>query len=373
MVTTFLCACACASAVTPPAVLDSRPLIEQALDEPAKITLDNIKLGEAIQIIAEQTGVKIVMPPDVMDLVPHGADTLVQKVQIANMPLRRGLTNLFSPLGMTFVVRGDHVAVVPKEALLCLGRPPTWPELDTLTQLSGMPLGTDGAALTWLQARVQFVVPVSDAWGVLTDAIRNVGAGPGDEVLTVACRNLGWGWCLSDQRIVVAPMQEQVRRRLQEPISLRLNNRALFDVLQAIGEKTNLKIRSEPGAIASLPLYIQRNFSLNVHQLSAELVLDKIATSAGLGYLLEPDGVLFYREGPGTVGTEPTPDSAEAPAAAPSSDPYVGTIDVPLGDGRTWHWAVRASELPEDLRQRRDRDLAEGFEALRRQTAGSRP
>ncbi|MEK7730559.1 MAG: hypothetical protein AAB363_01755, partial [Planctomycetota bacterium] len=196
--------------------LDTRGLIEQALSEPTKITLENIKLGDAIAEVAEQTGVRIVMAAEVMQLVPQGPDTVIQKVDIAQIPLREGLTRLFGPLGMTWVVRGDGVEVIPKEAILCLGRAPTWPELETLSELTAMEPGLDPAALAKLQARVQFQLPIPDAWRLLSDAIRNVGAGPGDEVLNVACGGLGWGWCLSDRRIVVSPQEQLMRSRLQK-------------------------------------------------------------------------------------------------------------------------------------------------------------
>lgn len=356
------------TAVTP---LDTRALIEQALDEPAAITLDNVRLGDAIELLTEQTGVKLAMSPDVMAFVPHGADTLIEKVDIANLTLRQGLTELFSPLGMTFVVRDDDVEIVPKEALLCLGRPPTWPELDSLARLSALQPGTDEGALAGLQSRVQFQVPVRGAWNVLADAIRNVGAGPGNEVLTTACAQLGWAWCLSEEWIVVTPMQEQIRRRLLQPVSLRINSRPLIDVLHALGERVNVKIRTEPGALASLPLYMQRGFSVNVVQLPAEQVLETIAASTGLGYLLEPDGVLFYRP---VGGVREAPDgTGSSIEGVVLSDPYVATIEVQLDDGTTVRWLVRLSELPDDLRQMRAGDIKAMIEALRRRPAPTTP
>ena len=35
---------------------DRRGLIEQALDEPARITLENVRLGDAVEKLTEQTG-----------------------------------------------------------------------------------------------------------------------------------------------------------------------------------------------------------------------------------------------------------------------------------------------------------------------------
>ena len=125
MMVAFIQLCLSAAIAAPGPASDTRGLIEQALDEPAQITLKEITLRDAIQAITEQTGVKIVMVPEVMDMVPHGPDTLVREIVIADMTLREGLTGLFASLGMTFVVQNGFVEVIPKEELLCLGRPPT--------------------------------------------------------------------------------------------------------------------------------------------------------------------------------------------------------------------------------------------------------
>ncbi|MCH7885791.1 MAG: hypothetical protein IIC01_11155 [Planctomycetes bacterium] len=47
-------------------------------------------------------------------------------------------------------------------------------------------------------------------------------------------------------------------------------------------------------------------------------------------------------------------------------DPVVAKITVTQEDGKTIDWLIRRSELPDDLRQMRKRDLARMIEALRR-------
>jgi len=344
-------------------LLDTQGLIEQALTEPTRITLENIKIAEAVNVLTEQTGVRIVMPPEVMKLIPNGPDTVIQKVDIAHVPLGEGLTRLFSPLGMNWVVENDHVAIVPKDALLCLGRAPTWAELATLSELAAIQPGSDDKALARWQPRFQFQIPgLRETWQELSMSIRSVGAGPGDEVLTIACNNLGWGWCLSGEKIIVSPIEQQIRLRLQQPISLRMNNRALFEVMSAVGQQINLSVRVEPGALTALPDQVQRNFSLNVQQKPVEQVLDTIAAYTGLGYLIGPEGVMFYRA-PGP-DRPTTADSSAAPSGP--SDPYVAKMIVPLEDGKSLEWLIRRSELPEDLRQMRDRDLQSLIDTVRR-------
>lgn len=376
MLLTLLNTCvAIVSASTAPTA-DIRALIEKALAEPTQITLEEIKLGEAVDVITKQSGVKIVMAAEVMRFVPEGPETLIHRVDIANIPLRDGLTRLFAPLGMTFRVADDHVDIVPKEALLNLGRAPTWAELDTLAKVSATQPGLNAENLSNLQNRIQFQVPVPDAWNVLARAIRNVGAGPGDEVLTVACNHLGWAWCLADDHIAVSTFDQQIRRRLKQPVTLRINNRTLFEVMQAVGSAVNIAVRVDPGAMTSLPAQVQKNFSLNVHQQSVEQVLDTISAYTGLGYLLNPDGIMFYK---GDENGGPTAASAAAAGQSSSpaqsaSDPYVAKITIPLSDGRTFEWLIRKSELPDDLRQMRDRDIQAFIDEFRqKRTADTKP
>lgn len=360
-------------AAVAPAVMDQRALIEQALDEPGRITLENTRLGDAIAEITRQTGVRVDMPPEVMRLVPHGADTLIQRVQIANMPLRQGLHELFTPLGMQVEVREDHVAVVPSEGIRCLGRAPTWEELDLLAQLTTLQPGTDETDLAKVRSMVQFHVAVFEPWPRLAAAIQTVGAGTGVDVLHTACRNLGWAWCPADQRILITGREQQVRRLLQQPVSLRMNNRALADVLLALGRAVHVAVRFEPGSLAALPAAVQKNFSLNVQNESAETVLEKVAAYTGLGYLLDPDGVLFFAPGSGPPSSATQPQAVEAIGPGTGNDPYVGKVVVALEGGKTIEWLIRRSELPPDLRERREQDVREAFEALRRQMQTAAP
>ncbi len=335
-------------------------LINQALDESTKVVLDNIRLADAIETLSDRSGVRIHMPDDVMAMAAYGGDTMINHIALNIMPLRQGLAELLVPLGMTFRVVDGYVAVEVTESLRCLGRAPTWAELDMLSELSRMQPGIDDTQLEVLRARVQFRVPERDAWTTLATAIRDAGAGPGDSALTVACSRLGWSWCVSDRFILVTSATEDVHRRLQKLITVRITYRPLIDVLQAVGQAAGVTIRVEPGALRYLPLRVRQNFSLLVRDVSAEQVLEKLSAETGLGYLIQPGGVLFFATGGAPATHEPSRDKRAG------RDPYVGKIIVPLDDGTSIEWLVRRSELPPDLRDRREADLRAAFESLRR-------
>ncbi|MHC5110994.1 MAG: hypothetical protein ACYTHJ_14075 [Planctomycetota bacterium] len=344
-----------------------RELVEQALEEPARVAFQDITLREAVNRLTEQTGVRIDIAEDVLSLIPEGGQTRIRELDLTNEPLREGLAQMFSPLGMTVIIRNGYVEVLPKEALLCLGRRPTWEELGVLGSLNELSPGLDDQALGMLRTRVQFAVSAPDAWKMLAETIRNIGAGPGDEVLTMACEQLGLAWCVSDDKIVVGPIAEQNRRRLARTISLRMNYRPLVDVLYEIGQKIGTPVRAEPGAIASLPLQVQRSFSINASDAPAEFVLDKVAAHTGLAYLIGPEGVIFYGMQDDAEPLHGAAAGPSSPVAATQPDPYVGKLVVPLLDGTSMEWHIRMSELPQDLQSRRAEDLRRAFEQLRRQ------
>jgi hypothetical protein len=144
-----------------------------------------------------------------------------------------------------------------------------------------------------------------------------------------------------------------------------MNFKPLIEVLQEVGRQTGVRVHAEPGALASLPLNVQKSFSLNVLNRPAEEVLESIAAYTGLGYLIEPDGILFFKI---TEELQRRPSGpAEAAAGQPGNDPYVAKIVVPLPNGKSVEWLIRRSELPPDLRDKREEDLRKAFEAIRDQ------
>ena len=344
---------------------DVRALIEQALDETGKtIELNDVPLKKAFDVIAEQTGVELGMAPEAVNLIPHGAETRVT-ARIANLPLREGLNRLFGRLGMELIVLEDHVEVIPQEALLRLGRPATWEELDTLTALSQLQPGLETGDLGQLRTLLQFHVDVSQPWDQLARAVQDAGAGSADEVLDAACGRFGWTWILSGKHVVVIPVARLIEMQLQQPVSIRLSSRPLIDILRALSHKLNLRIRTEPGAIAALPIEVQQGFNLIAQDNTGEEVLDAIAASTGMGYLIEPEGVLFYQPVPGGGGAGSQGDTRNPNSV--SANPYLGQFVRVLEDGTEVRWLIRASDLPADLRPVREADIARMVELLRRE------
>lgn len=366
MRTMFLTLFVWATAWVPATFLDTRALIEQALDEKPQITLENIKLRDAVTKLTDQTGVRIMMADPVMAYLPYGADTKINKVEIANIPLRRGLAELFGPLGMTFQVMDDHVAIIPKEPVFLLGRTATWAELDLLNTLEKLHPGSNPDDLKKLNGLIQFQVASRDPWLELSAALKNVGAGPADEALTIGCGSLGWAWRLSDDKVAITTLEHQMRMNLLRRITLRSNSRPLFETLTKIGEQANVPIRLDGADVAP------KIYSLNVSDAPAEQVLAKIAAETGFGYIVEPGGVVFYSQ---DREARPQPDNPDPNITSVNSAArprvMVKVVET-LPGGKTIEYLYWESDLPEELRHRRDEILKLTVEELRKNPVGTK-
>ena len=350
------CCCLLFAAVA--AADDLEPLVEAALDQPVELNIQDTPLAEAFETVARETGVVVTVAPATFDLLPYGSDTKVN-ARMQNIPLRQGLMHLAAPLGLRFEVRGRGIDILPTAALLRIGRRATWDELDTLAWLSSLDFMADGSAAEQLAKRIQFRVGDVDGWPPLQRAVERVGAGPGDQVLTLAADSLDWTWYPQGNRIVVLTQSAQVERQLDGRVSIRQSHRKLIDVVQSIGRQVHLTIRADPGAIASLPIQTRDNFALHAENKTAREALEAVAASSGLGYRVEPDGVVFFHPG------QTAPSANTGASRARSADPYVGKISVNSPDGVVIELLLHESDLSEETNRLREKYLEQADEIIR--------
>ena len=325
-------------------------LIEQALDQTMQFKIEDAPLREALAALTENTGVVISAAPEVLDLLPYGSDTQVSVI-LANLSLREGFARFLQPLGMTFKVTADGVVVLPQPALERIGRRATWAELDGLAFVRETDWTTLARKPEALRTRLQFRVDVEDPWSLLGAATARVGAGPGDQVLSLACKSLGWTWCPEGERIVVLSLQDQVRRRLERSVAIRCTHRPLVEVWRQLARKARVPIGHEPGVLASLPIQTRENFSLLAEGITVGETLEQIAAATGLGYRIDADAVVFYH--PGAAAAQPTHTGR---TKAARRDPYVAKMSLPAGPGEVQvEILIRESELsPEAVQARRE-------------------
>jgi len=331
---------------------DLQPVVEAALDQPVQLDLQDTPIGEAFARIAQETGVEVTIRPETLALLPYGANTQVT-ARMQNIPLREGLMHLTAPLGLRFEVAKRGIDILPSGALERIGRRATWEELDGLAWLASLDFSKDSAALGQLQQRLQFRLGEIDGWPPLESALKRIGAGPGDQVLTLACESLDWTWFPDGQHVVVLTRPDLFSRQLERTVSVRESHRKLVDVLQMIAKQAGVPVRLEPGVVASLLPQVRDNFSLFAENKTARDAFEAAAAATGLGYRVESDGVVFYYPGQG-----PAEQPRQEPAAAsPRQNAFVGKISIPSADGVVIELLLRESDLSPETNRLRQKYL----------------
>ena len=336
---------------------DWRALVEEALDQRTDLDIENCPLTEAFDEVVKNTGVQVRVSQQTLDLLPYGRNTRMN-ARIQNMSLREGLMQMTAPLGLRFEVEDRGIVLLPRPALERIGRPATWDELETLAWLPKQEFGKNPTVLEELAGRLQFQVGEPDPWPMLGRAVRAVGAGRGDRVLTLACESLGWTWYPSGRHIAVVRLIDQQLRR---PISVRQTSRKLIDVLQAIGQEAGVNVVCEPGVLAALPPQTRSNFSLYIENKPLGDALQLVAATTGLGFEVAPDAIVFFHPGMPEQGASPPPQPAARPA-----DPYVGKITLPPGpDGVQIDLLIHESDLSPEVNELRLKYLERANQAIK--------
>ena len=326
-----------------------RAVVEQALDQPTQLSLTDVTLEEALREISQKTGVGISVVPDAIAMLPYGQNTKVN-VTLDNIRLRQGIEALCNQLGMTYELSDTGVRIVASPALARLGQAATWDELQRLSALMNAEWTDEG--LEQLHSKIRFSnvgESHEQAWNMLSQKLRESGNGQSDQVLTRACQAIGCSWHPSGKDIVVIPIADQTARQLQQPVSLRFNNRSLAEVLRGLSRQVGVAIKVDPAAAAELPLAVKQNFSLLAEGATAEEALEQISIATGLAYRIVGDSVYLQR-------SHITPAAGQAePLPTRTRDPMVGKVIVPSEDGNyQYEWVIRESDLsPEENAQRK--------------------
>ena len=271
-------------------------LIEQALDEPIDLEINDQPILAALNTISEKSGVPIRLEDNAVSLLPYGQDTSVNAA-MHGVTLRQGMQSLFRRLGMECHVQGDTLLIKPTGALRRIGRRATWSEVETLEWLASTAWTGQPDQNEALRSKLQFRVSADDPVARLLDAMRGVGNGTLDEVLSVATRNLAATWYPWGDHIAIVSTSEQVYRELQKPISLTAEHKRIADVIAEFAAKAQVTVHVEAGALAGVSREIREDFSLLLVNVPAIQGLETISGASGLVYRIEGDGVVITAPG----------------------------------------------------------------------------
>lgn len=349
-------------------------LLNEALDKQVNLKLDT-NLPLAMRQIADETGVRIEAGPAVWDLLPWGEQTRITAT-IQGKTLRESLRAITQKLGLRFELRENAVVIRPVPALARLGRRSTVQELALLDVLSSTPFRLEAAAggtgrptlrqvveavdAQLLTLKTEFVVenraPQSPNGGGVQEALVPVGRGAtladALEAIGVTTNITWYPWGKS---VVVLPKEDQIRSVLQKPITVRYDGVDVSQVLLELSKTTGVDFAIEPGAVQRIiPEF--RTIRLIVDNASVQQVLENLAASTGLGYVVTDKSVYIWNNSP-IPGAMPVPQQSGGPGRT--------SLLIPLGDGR--QIVVPESEIPEDLKAYLKSKKAEEIQRLREQ------
>jgi len=350
-------------------------LILQALDQKTALNVQDVPMPQAVQQLADSTGIPIEMEPGTLDLLPYGSKTRLSAT-IEGHPLRESLAALLHPLGLEFVPQKKRVVVRPTAPLRRIARRATWEELATLGKLYSQPWSRELFESLELQFQDSPADNVDENRETLYRLADAVGAGIAAQVLEHACDQYGWSWHPAGRQISVLTKARQVQQQLQTRVSLRYNQISLTDALVDLTRRAGVLLRMDPGVLSSLPPQTAERFSLSIENATVHQVLEVVAGQTGLGYFIEPDGIRMTTNtlAPANVDSAAAGvDAAARALQALKANPFVGQITIPNEDGSSFAFFIREKDLPPEVNEMRRAKIHDAINRIRRSLLKEQP
>lgn len=340
-------------------------LINEQLDKPIDIELQNTPLPEALRIIEDRTGVPVRPDRSVYDILPYGRRTPVS-IRASGVSLRAVIVEVSTRLGLSMSVEPEAVGLRPRAILQRLGRRATPTELALIDVLSRTRLKVQGTTLSvddlirgidqglldhdqQLQAANQpaagFVVefrgpPESRAQSV--SIRRNPTLLEVIDVIDAGTPLTAYPW---ESTVVFLSKKSLIEERLRRPLDLPYLDADIAQVLLDLSNQTNVKFVIEPAALQRVPA-AYRTIKLSVNDAPAWQLMEALSGATGLKFDVRDDGVYVSHDGPTNSGGR-----------------VVATYSI--GDGISI--LIREDDLPPELLEKIRSKQAEAIEALKRQ------
>lgn len=279
-------------------------LINQALDKPTKLTLNNL-LPQAMEMIQKQTDVPIKADPAVWELLPWGRDTNINAT-IDNQTLRQALEAITRKLGLRFEIKNEALILEPIPALRRLARRSTASELAALEVLQKEMLPTSGtlsvkALLDAVDAQLATIkspyvvdrpaaelVPMSTEVNVARNSTLL-------DALEAMDKQSNATWYPWGKTVVILSKQDQIKRQLNRTITVRYGGTDLAQVLSDLSQKAGVPFDIEAGSILQLPPEA-RTINLILEDYSVHDALEAIRGTTGLDFMIREGGVYIWNQ-----------------------------------------------------------------------------
>lgn len=343
--------------------------LQKALDKPVTVSVDDAPIGELFGRLSTETGVKIVIDPDTMALLPYGPQTRL-RVRMTNATLRNALTptleqpGLLAPQALRWTIEGDAVRIVPSEALYRLGKRATYDELTILgtiysTKLQPVSEGSPGVLdqLRKASGASELRLVGSDGTAPTAAAIEKANAVlPANGATWLdALAGKGQTWFVQGDDIIILSRREQVERQLARNVSIKYQNAQLADVLLDLARLARLSLTMEPGVLAGVPAATRNSFNLTMSDATVAQALEVISGATGLKFARTDEG----------LRVEPTARSATAETGPAQPRPrFFVRMSIPGPEGSNIEVFLRPEELPPDVLDRIEREKQKFIERL---------
>ncbi len=321
--------------------------LQQALDKPFDLVLDDVPISELFARLQARTGVKFIIEDSTLACLPYRDQTRVS-VKLKNVMLRKDLSRLLAPQALQWVIENDSVRIVPNEALARMCRSATYDELQILVKLYGERLQgpEQGSAVEQLRKvtgskDLDVVFQVSaDKTAAIARADRAL-PGTAAQWLDALCQGQPWTWYLYGDEIIVVERKAQINRQLQQQVSLRYQNEKLVTVLLDLSRKARVTLSMDPGVLKYVPSEVATNFNLIMADATIAQALEVIRGATGLEILRTDDGLRVM------VSEDLKKQEERAPQRKPSA--FMVRMNMPGPDGTNVEVFFRSDDLPEEF------------------------
>lgn len=338
--------------------------VQQALDRPITVDIGDGSIREVFATLGKAAGVEFLIETETLAALPYGAQTRM-RVSLKNITLRRALPEILTPQALRWEIRANVVRILPSAPLARMNRRATYDELAVLGKIQSVKLTDTKKGQTILpelrratgsaELRLLPHVRIDEEADYARAGVALPGTGA--DWLDMLCHGKGWTWYLSGEAIVVLDKTEQVKRQLQQHVTLRPRGQNLQSVLLELAQKAGIKLTFDPGVMKLLPEEICSGFNLSMSDATIEQALEAISGATGLKFVAEPQGVRVAASEALT----------KQPATMPSRPkvPFFLKMSVPGPGGTSLDVYIRADELPDDMVELLDKHKAVLLRKLR--------
>lgn len=290
-------------------------LIERALDEPAKIELQDVTLGDALEQMRRQIGVPVDLEAaqPAFNLLPYGQLSRIESAILQGITWREALGELLKPFALRFTVGDDRLYILGTDDLLRQPRRLNGAELEALVILQNTMLTNKSDNLLRqirTETNIQFGLIVHGQRQDRVDpqdarALLKAQAAPATNVLTqYARRRFRRGepatWYLRgtlvegktmQMDIVILSPAELYELKLQRRVSLNYQNIPVQQILLNLANKASVRLYFEPGCIAMVEPGLRDRFNMIGSSSTIAQAFEAISGMTGLTYSYSLDGI----------------------------------------------------------------------------------